>query len=339
MIAIVKQTATPEQLEHFIAWLEAKGLQTNVSKGSNETVIGLIGDTTAIDPFLLESMDIVERVARVSEPFKQANRKFHPRDTVVDCGYGVKIGGGNFQVIAGPCSVEGEGLIRIARECKAAGATMLRGGAYKPRTSPYANQGMGPEGLRLLCEAREELQMPIVTEIMDARDIEIFEDYKIDVMQVGARNMQNFSLLKELGKTNTPILLKRGMSATIDELLMAAEYIMSGGNEKVILCERGIRTYETRTRNTFDVNAIPVLHHLSHLPVVGDPSHATGYTRYVVPAALAATAAGADGLEIEVHDCPSKAWSDGAQALTPEQFKNAMRKINLIRDAVVTADE
>jgi 3-deoxy-7-phosphoheptulonate synthase len=339
MIAIIKQTATPEQLAHFIQWLEAKGLKTHVSEGTEETVIGLIGDTTAIDPYLLESMDIVERVARVSEPFKQANRKFHPQDTVIDCGYGVKMGGGNFHVIAGPCSVEGPGLLDIARECKAAGATMLRGGAYKPRTSPYANQGMGREGLRLLCEAREELQMPIVTEIMDPRDLELFENFDIDVLQVGARNMQNFTLLKELGTCQRPVLLKRGMSATIDEHLMAAEYIMAGGNKNVILCERGIRTYETRTRNTFDVNAIAVLHHLSHLPVVGDPSHATGYTRYVVPAALAATAAGADGLEIEVHDCPSRAWSDGAQALTPAQFKNAMRKISLIRDAVVLADE
>lgn len=339
MIAIVKQTATPEQLEHFVTWLEAKGFATNVSQGKNETVVGLIGDTTTIDPFLLESMDIIERVARVSEPFKQVNRKFHPANTVVDCGHGVLIGGGHFQVMAGPCSVEGDNLIRIAREVKEAGATMLRGGAFKPRTSPYANQGMGAEGLRLLREAADELDMPVVSEIMDARDIELFEDLDIEVLQVGARNMQNFSLLKELGRIDRPVLLKRGMSATIDEWLMSAEYIMAGGNEKVILCERGIRTFETRTRNTLDTNAIAVAHHLSHLPVVGDPSHATGYTRYVVPAALAATAAGADGLEIEVHDEPAHAWSDGAQALTPKQFKNAMRRINLVREAVTMEDE
>ena len=272
MIAIVKQSATQEQLDHFVSWLESKGLSTNVSRGSNETVVGLIGDTTAIDPFLMESMDIIERVTRVTEPFKQANRKFHPKDTVVDCGHGVLLGGGHFQVMAGPCSVEGEGLLDIAREVKAAGATMLRGGAFKPRTSPYANQGMGADGLRLLADAGRELDMPVVTEIMDARDVELFEDMGVDVLQVGARNMQNFTLLKELGKLRRPVLLKRGMSATIDEWLMSAEYIMAGGNERVILCERGIRTFETRTRNTFDTNAIAVAHHLSHLPVVGDPS-------------------------------------------------------------------
>ena len=334
MIAIVKSSATQEQLEHFVRWIERRGFSTNVSIGENETIVGIIGDTTQIDPFLLESMDIIERVQRVSEPFKKANRKFHPEDTVVDCGYGVLVGGGNFQVMAGPCSVEGENLIKIARRVKAAGATMLRGGAFKPRTSPYAYQGMGVEGLELLLEASAELHMPIVTEVMDVRDVQLFVDKGIHVMQIGARNAQNFNLLKEVGKTNTPILLKRGLSGTIDELLMAAEYIMSEGNEKVMLCERGIRTFETRTRNTFDVNAIPVLHYLTHLPVIADPSHATGYTRYVRSIAYAATAAGADGLEIEVHNCPSEAWSDGAQALTPDQFDDAMRRIALIRDAV-----
>ena len=337
MIAIVKPSATPEQLQHFVRWIEGRGFSTNVSRGDNETIVGIIGDTTQIDPFLLESMDIIERVQRVSEPFKKANRKFHPEDTVIDCGHGVLVGGGHFQVMAGPCSVEGKNLIQIAREVKAAGATILRGGAYKPRTSPYAYQGMGEEGLDLLLEASAELDMPIVTEIMDVRDVQLFVDKKIDVMQIGARNAQNFNLLKEVGKSGVPILLKRGLSGTIDELLMAAEYIMSEGNPNVILCERGIRTFETRTRNTFDVNAIPVLKHLSHLPVVGDPSHATGYTRYVRPAAYAATAAGADGLEIEVHNCPSEAWSDGAQALTPSQFDDAMRRIRLIREAI-TAD-
>ncbi|MBR3158250.1 MAG: 3-deoxy-7-phosphoheptulonate synthase [Atopobiaceae bacterium] len=337
MIAVVKQTATEEQLAHIVTWIEGRGFKTHVSQGDNETIVGIIGDTTQIDPFLLESMSIIERVQRVSEPFKKANRKFHPEDTIVDCGHGVLIGGGNFQVMAGPCAVEGENLIQIAAACKEAGATMLRGGAYKPRTSPYAFQGMGEKGLDLLLEASSELDMPIVSEVMDPRDVQVFVDKGIDVMQIGARNSQNFTLLKEVGKTSVPVLLKRGIAGTIDELLMAAEYIMSEGNPNVILCERGIRSFETRTRNTFDINAIPVLKHLSHLPVVGDPSHATGYTRYVRQAAYAATAAGADGLEIEVHNCPSEAFSDGAQALTPAQFTDAMRRIALIREAV-TAD-
>ena len=339
MIAIIKQDADRTSVDNLVSWIEKKGLQAHVSQGENELIIGLVGDTTKIDPFLLESMDIVERVQRVSEPFKKANRKFHPADTVVDCGHGVKIGGDHFQVIAGPCSVEGENLIRIARRVKAAGATMLRGGAFKPRTSPYAYQGMGAEGLDLLMEAGSELDMPVVTEIMDPRDVQLFLDKGVDVMQIGARNAQNFPLLKEVGKTTTPVLLKRGMSETVDELLMAAEYIMSEGNENVILCERGIRTFETRTRNTFDLNAVPVLRYLTHLPVVADPSHATGYTRYVEPMALAATAAGAHGLEIEVHDAPDKAWSDGAQALTPDMFDDCMRRIAQIRAAIEPAKE
>ena len=334
MIAIVKGSASSEQLAHFIGWIEDRGFKTDVSRGESETIVGIIGDTTQIDPFLLESMDIVDQVRRVTEPFKKANRKFHPQDSVIECGHGVRVGAGSFQVIAGPCSVEGENLLSIARAVKEAGATMLRGGAYKPRTSPYAYQGMGERGLDLLLEASCELDMPIVTEVMDPRDVQLFVDRQIDVMQIGARNAQNFSLLKEVGRTTVPVLLKRGMSQTLDELLMAAEYVMSEGNKNVILCERGIRTFETRTRNTFDVNAIPVLHHLSHLPVIGDPSHATGYTRYVRPAAYAAVAAGADGLEIEVHDQPSQAWSDGAQALTPAQFASAMRRIALIREAI-----
>lgn len=334
MIAILRKDVSNQAVDHIVSWIETKGLSCDVSRGENETIIGLVGDTTKIDPFLLESMDVVERVQRVSEPFKKANRKFHPDDTVVDCGHGVLVGGNNFQVIAGPCSVEGDNLIRIARRVKAAGATMLRGGAYKPRTSPYAYQGMGEKGLDLLREAADELDMPIVTEIMDPRDIQTFLDHNIEVMQIGARNAQNFPLLKEVGKTTTPVLLKRGMSGTVDELLMAAEYIMSEGNPNVILCERGIRTFETRTRNTFDLNAIPTVHYLSHLPIVADPSHATGYTRYVEPMALAATAAGANGLEIEVHDNPSKAWSDGAQALTPDQFDQVMQHIMQIREVV-----
>lgn len=334
MIAILRKDVSDQAVDHIVSWIATKGLSCDVSRGENETIIGLVGDTTKIDPFLLESMDVVERVQRVSEPFKKANRKFHPDDTVVDCGHGVLVGGNNFQVIAGPCSVEGDNLIRIARRVKAAGATMLRGGAYKPRTSPYAYQGMGEKGLDLLREAADELDMPIVTEIMDPRDVQTFLDHNIEVMQIGARNAQNFPLLKEVGKTTTPVLLKRGMSGTVDELLMAAEYIMSEGNPNVILCERGIRTFETRTRNTFDLNAIPTVHYLSHLPIVADPSHATGYTRYVEPMALAATAAGANGLEIEVHDNPSKAWSDGAQALTPDQFDQVMQHIMQIREVV-----
>ena len=237
MIAVVKETATQDQLDHFVKWIEGRGFKTNVSQGDNETIVGIIGDTTQIDPFLLESMDIIERVQRVSEPFKKANRKFHPEDTIVDCGHGVKIGGGNFQVIAGPCSVEGKNLFDIARAVKASGATMLRGGAYKPRTSPYSYQGMGEKGLDLLVEASAELDMPIVTEVMDPRDVQLFLDKGIDVMQIGARNAQNFPLLREVGKTQVPVLLKRGLSETIDELLMGAEYIMSEGNPNVILCE------------------------------------------------------------------------------------------------------
>ena len=338
MIAVVKDTATTEQIDHLVSWIEDRGFRTNVSQGDDETIIGIIGDTTRIDPFILESMDIVERVQRVSEPYKLANRKFHPEDTVVDCGHGVLVGGGHFQVIAGPCSVEGDNLMEIARAVRAAGATMLRGGAFKPRTSPYTSQGMGARGLDLLMEAGGELGMPVVTEVMDPRDVQLFLDRGVNVLQVGARNAQNFPLLREVGRSGIPVLLKRGMSETIDELLMGAEYVMSEGNANVMLCERGIRTFETRTRNTFDLNAVPVLHYLSHLPVVADPSHATGYTRYVAPMALAATAAGADGLEIEVHDDPSRAWSDGAQALTPDMFDDLMRRIALIRDAIRPAD-
>ena len=334
MIAVIKPSVTEEQLGRLVSWIEDKGLDAHVSHGRDEVIVGLVGDTTKIDPFLLETMDIVQRVQRVSEPFKKANRKFHPEDTVVDCGFGVRIGGGEFAVIAGPCAVEGENLVRICRAAKAAGATVIRGGAYKPRTSPYANQGMGKEGLELLQAARAELRMPVCTEIMDARDLQAFVDHDVDILQVGARNAQNFPLLKELGRAGRPVLLKRGMSETIDEWLMAAEYVMAEGNEDVILCERGIRTFETRTRNTLDLNAVPVVHYLSHLPVVVDPSHGTGYTRYVTQMACAATAAGADGLEIQVHDDPEHAWSDGAQALTPAQFERAMAQIGTIRSTI-----
>lgn len=334
MIALVKSTATEDQLEHFVRWIEGRGYSTNVSRGENETIVGIIGDTTKIDPFLLESMDIIERVQRVSEPFKKANRKFHPEDTVIDCGHGVLVGGGHFQVMAGPCSVEGRNLVQIAREVKAAGATMLRGGAYKPRTSPYSYQGMGEPGLDLLLEARTELDMPVVTEVMDVRDVQLFVDKQIDVMQVGARNAQNFSLLKEVGKTDIPVLLKRGVAGTIDELLMAAEYVMSEGNEQVMLCERGIRTFETYTRNTMDISAIPVVKKRSHLPILADPSHGTGRRDKVAPMARAAVAAGADGLIIEVHTHPDQALSDGPQSLYPDRFAALMEELKTIAWAI-----
>lgn len=334
MIAVIKPGTPQDQIDRLIEWIHGKGLEVNFSQGSSETILGLIGDTTQVDSKILESMSIIESVTRVSEPFKLANRRFHPDDTVVHVADGIEIGGGAFQVIAGPCSVEGDNLFAIAQAAKAAGATMLRGGAFKPRTSPYANQGMGEKGLDLLCEARERFGMPIVSEIMDARDLPYFLDRKIDVLQVGARNMQNFTLLRALGETTTPVLLKRGMAATLDELLMSAEYIMAGGNPNVILCERGIRTFEKRTRNTFDLAAVPVLHYYTHLPVVADPSHATGYTRYVSQMSLAAVAAGADGLEIEVHNEPQKAWSDGNQALTPQMFSDLMPRIQAVREAL-----
>lgn len=333
MIAIVKPGTPKEGVAQLCEIIESKGVSTSVIEGTNQTIIGLVGDTTRIDPYLLESNSMVEAVRRVSEPFKKANRKFHPDDTVIEVG-GVKIGGkGNFSVMAGPCSVESEEqCMIIAEQVKKHGAAIFRGGAFKPRTSPYSFQGLGKEGLDILSKVKREFDMPIITEIMDARDLDLFDD--VDILQVGARNMQNFSLLKELGRYGKPVLLKRGMSATIDELLMSAEYIMSEGNDHVMLCERGIRTFETRTRNTFDVSAIPVLRELTHLPIIADPSHATGYTRFVTPVACAATAAQADGLEVEVHHDPAHAASDGAQALLPEQFKDMMRRVGIIRSAV-----
>ena len=332
MIAILKHGTTPEQVDHLISWLRHMNVDVHISEGKEVTILGLIGDTSRVDMELLTSLDMVSSVKRVSEPFKQANRKFHPVDSVVTVG-DVKIGGGHFAMIAGPCSVESEEqIISVAISVKAAGAQILRGGAYKPRTSPYAFQGLKDEGLRLLTEAKKATGMPIITEIMNIRTLELFED--VDIIQVGARNMQNFDLLQELGKTKKPILLKRGLANTLQELLMSAEYIMSEGNENIILCERGIRTYETYTRNTLDLSAIPVLHELSHLPVVIDPSHATGKSRLVPSMALAAVAAGADGIMIEVHNNPSCALCDGAQSLTPEQFAGLNLKINAVREAI-----
>ena len=337
MIIIINSKTKPEKVNDLVNWIERKGLKTHITEGDYQNIIGVIGDTSRIDEDQVKSFDIVEAVKRVSEPFKQANRKFHPHDTVVEVTPEVKIGHGNFGLIAGPCSVEcEEQIIFVAQSVKAAGATMLRGGAFKPRTSPYDFQGLKAEGLKLLLEAKKATGLPIVTEIMSAEHIPLFED--VDVIQVGARNMQNFELLKELGKLNKPILLKRGLANTIKEFLMSAEYIMSSGNENVILCERGIRTYETATRNTLDLSAVPVLHELSHLPVVVDPSHATGVARYVKPMAMAAVASGADGLIIEVHNDPSHALSDGAQSLRPEQFADVSRAISLIRKATEEAN-
>ena len=333
MIAVLKHGTTPEQTSHLVGWLKAMNLDVHISEGAEVTVLGLIGDTSRVDIELLKSLDMVETVKRVSEPYKQANRKFHPKDTVIEIG-DVKIGGGHFAMIAGPCSVESEEqIIEVAQAVKASGATVLRGGAFKPRTSPYAFQGMKGEGIELLLKAKKETGLPIVTEIMNISTLDLFAE--VDMIQVGARNMQNFDLLKELGKTNKPILLKRGLANTLQELLMSAEYIMSEGNEQVILCERGIRTFETATRNTLDLSAVSVLHNMSHLPVVVDPSHATGKASLVAPMAYAAAACGADAIMIEVHNNPSCALCDGAQSLTPAQFDVLCKKVHQIREVAL----
>lgn len=332
MIAVLKHGTTKEQRQNLIAWLNRMGMEVHVSEGKEVTILGLVGDTSRVDIELLTSLEIVSSVKRVSEPFKQVNRKFHPADTVVTVG-NVKIGGGYFAMIAGPCSVENEEqIIAVAQSVKESGANILRGGAYKPRTSPYAFQGLKDEGLRLLLKAKEVTGMPIITEIMNIRTLDLFEN--VDIIQVGARNMQNFDMLQELGKTKKPILLKRGLANTLQELLMSAEYIMSEGNENIILCERGIRTYEMYTRNTLDVSAVPVLHELSHLPVVVDPSHATGRSALVPSMAAAAAAAGADGIMVEVHNNPSCAMCDGAQSLTPEQFASVNSTVQKVREAI-----
>ena len=333
MIAIIKQGVNEKQIENLIGWLESQNLTVHLSKGEFTTILGLVGDTSKIDIELLSNLEIVEKVKRISEPFKSANRKFHPTDSVVDVS-GVKIGGGNFAYMAGPCSVESEEqIVDIAKRVKEAGASILRGGAFKPRTSPYDFQGLQASGLELLKIAKQETGMPIVSEIMNANHLSLFED--VDLIQVGARNMQNFELLKELGKTNKPILLKRGLANTMKEWLMSAEYIMAGGNENIIMCERGIRTFETTTRNTLDLSAVPVLHELSHLPVVIDPSHATGKSKLVPPMAVAAAAAGADGIMVEVHNNPSAALCDGAQSLTPAQFDILNQRVRKVREAIL----
>jgi len=332
MIAVLKQGTTKTQIENLSSWLKTQGLDVHISEGSTHTVIGLVGDTSKIDEDLLASLEIVDAVKRISEPFKSANRKFHPDDSVIRVG-NTSVGGLDFTVMAGPCSVESEEqVMEIARAVKAAGATMLRGGAFKPRTSPYDFQGLKADGIELLLKAKKETGLPVVTEIMNANHLPLFEE--VDVIQVGARNMQNFELLKEIGKTRKPVLLKRGLANTLKELLMSAEYIMAGGNENVILCERGIRTFETYTRNTLDLAAIPLLHELSHLPVIVDPSHATGVAKLVKPMAIAAAAAGADGLMIEVHNDPAHALCDGPQSLTPEAFADVMRAVKPVLQAV-----
>ena len=332
MIVVLKPGVQKEKREQLMQWLRNLNLDIHVSEGCYQTILGLVGDTSKVDMDLVASLDIVESVKRVREPFKCCNRAFHPDDMVIDV-KGVKIGGGSFCMIAGPCSVESEEqIVGVAKAVKASGANMLRGGAFKPRTSPYDFPGLKAEGLELLKIARRETGLPIVTEIMNVTDLPLFED--VDVLQVGARNMHNFDLLRELGKLNKPILLKRGLANTLKELLMSAEYIMSSGNEQVILCERGIRTYSDYTRNTLDLSAVPMLHELSHLPVIVDPSHATGIARLVPPMALAAAACGADGLIIEVHNDPVHALCDGAQSLKPEEYDRLAKKVRAVREVL-----
>ncbi len=334
MIVVLKNGTPQQKQEQLIEWLKRQGLTIHVSQGEEYTVLGLVGDTSHVDMDLVGSLEIVSAVRRVSEPFKCCNRKFHPEDTVVEVG-DVKIGGGHFVMIAGPCSVESEEqIVTVAKAVKAAGAELLRGGAFKPRTSPYDFAGLKATGLEFLRIARQETGLPIVTELMNIMDLDLFAD--VDVIQVGARNMQNFDLLRELGKIDKPILLKRGLANTLKELLMSAEYIMANGNERVILCERGIRTFNDYTRNTLDLSAVPMLHDLSHLPVIVDPSHATGIAHLVPPMAMAAAACGADGLIIEVHNDPMHALCDGAQSLRPEEYAALAEKVRAIRK-VVTA--
>ena len=332
MIIILEPNSAPKQLESLKEWIKKMGLEIHESVGKHSTILGLVGDTSVVDIDLIGAMEIVASVKRIQEPYKAANRKFHPDDSVIEFG-GTKVGGGNFVLIAGPCSVESRAQIReVAQKVKEAGAGALRGGAFKPRTSPYAFQGMEAEGIKLLLEAKKQTGLPIVTEIMDLSQLHLFDD--VDVIQVGARNMQNFLLLKELGKIRKPILLKRGFANTIQEWLMSAEYILSGGNPRVILCERGIRTIETATRNTLDLSAIPVIKEWSHLPVVVDPSHATGHAKYVKSMAFAAVAAGADGLMIEVHNHPQMALCDGQQSLTPDAFDRLAKGVEIMREGL-----
>lgn len=332
MIVSIKKNTDKKQLDNLLEWIKGLGLTGDVSMGDTDVVIGLVGDTSKVDIDLLRSLDIVQSVTRIQEPYRRANRKFHPQNTVVDVS-GHRFGDENFPIIAGPCSVESyEQLLTVAKAVKAAGATILRGGAFKPRTSPYSFQGLGCDGLKIMLEVKKETGMPIVTELTAEKYLDEFED--VDIIQVGARNMQNFEMLKTLGRTGKPILLKRGLSATIEEWLMSAEYLMAGGAKDVILCERGIRTFEPYTRNTLDLSAIPIVKEKTHLPVIVDPSHASGLARLVHPLSLAAVGAGADGLIIEVHNDPPHALSDGAQSLRPEQFAETVKAIDVLLSVV-----
>ena len=328
MIIVLKKNTDEKQTDRLKSWLNNQSLSLHQIEGESTTILGLIGDTTKLDVDSIKSLDFVENVMRIQAPYKNANIKFHPEKTIVDVG-GVSIGDGNFQIIAGPCSVESiDQICTIAEEVKSAGATILRGGAFKPRSSPYAFQGMRESGIEYLLEAKKRTGLPIVTEVMDISHLHLFDN--VDLIQVGARNMQNFELLKELGKMNVPILLKRGLANTLQELLMSAEYIMAGGNAQVILCERGIRTFENSTRNTLDLSAIPLLKKMTHLPIIVDPSHGSGISSLVMPMSLAATAAGADGLMIEVHNNPEMALCDGPQSIMPEEFRTIATAVNNI---------
>ncbi len=329
MVVILKENPDSKRIADLTAWLESLGLEVHPTVGKVQTILGLVGDTSKVDIELIRALDIVQDVKRISQPYKEANRAFHPDNTVVTVG-DASFGDGSCPIIAGPCSVESrEQLLEVALRVKAAGATLLRGGAFKPRTSPYAFQGLHADGIKLLLEVKKETGLPIVTELMDLSQLDLFDE--VDIIQIGARNMQNFELLRQVGHTDKPILLKRGLANTLQELLMSAEYIMAGGNHRVILCERGIRTFETATRNTLDLSAIPMLHEMTHLPVIVDPSHASGIARLVKPMALAATACGADGLMIEVHNDPAHAKCDGPQSLTPGAFDDLAEAVRRIK--------
>lgn len=337
MIVILKSASNKEQVDSLILWLHEKGIDVHTSIGTNRTILGLVGDTSKLDMDLISALDIVEDVKRIQDPYKQANRKFHPEDTIVHVG-STQVGGGNLTIMAGPCSVESEEqVVTIAKAVKASGATMLRGGAFKPRTSPYSFQGLGETGLEYLKSARAETGLPIVTELMDISQLPLFKD--VDVIQVGARNMQNFDLLKAVGHQDKPVMIKRGMSATYEEWLMSAEYVMAGGNENVILCERGVRTFESYIRNTLDLSAIPVLRKLTHLPIIIDPSHATGKSWMVDPMAMGAVATGCDGLLIEVHNDPAHALCDGPQSLKPDAFDTLTNKLLKLHTFLKTVEE
>ena len=337
MIVILKQNPNEAQVAHLKSWLEGKGITIHESVGDSHVILGLVGDTSKLDKDLISALDIVEDVKRVQEPYKNANRKFHAEDTVINVG-NTRIGGGTLTLMAGPCSIESEEqIIGIAKAVKEAGATVLRGGAFKPRTSPYAFQGMGADGLELLLLAKKETGLPIISEIMEISQLPLFDD--VDIIQVGTRNMQNFNLLRELGKQKKPVMLKRGMSATYEEWLMSAEYIMASGNENIILCERGIRTFETYTRNTLDIASIPVLKKLSHFPVIIDPSHAAGKSALVEPLSMSAVAGGADGIMIEVHNDPEHALCDGPQSIRPEQFAKISKKLHSLHSFLKSSEE